>query len=234
MSWTPPQAHVEVPILPPLASAGDTLIRVFVVHDHAMYRFGVLSVLGSEPTLQCVGQADSLEEALRAAPAATPDVLLMDHQAPGANDARLLEQLRDALPHTRLLVLSDNDGSPLPATMAAAGNFAVLQRGTSAGDLVRALQDTHRRAHGQPRPTFNGLPAGRPPQELGSDLTQRERALLSLMARGMSNRDICEAMGIAMPTVKFHVTNILAKLQVENRTSAVLVALRHKIVALDA
>ena len=68
---------------------------------------------------------------------------------------------------------------------------------------------------------------------VGADLTQRERSLLALMARGLPNREICTRLGIAMPTVKFHVTNILTKLQVENRTSAVLVALRHKLVSID-
>ncbi len=243
MSWTQPQAHSEVQAPRAATAAGETRIRVFVVHDHPMYRFGVLSVLGSAPSLLCAGQAEGLEEALRVAPSAAPDVLLMDHQAPGANDPQLLEQLRNVLPLARLVVLSDGADAPLPPSMAAAGSFTVLERGAGPGDLVRALQDTPRR--GDPAAVAavaaetaaaasRGVPAPRAAPELGADLTQRERGLLGLMARGMSNREICDAMGIAMPTVKFHVTNILAKLQVENRTSAVLVALRQKIVTLDA
>ena len=71
------------------------------------------------------------------------------------------------------------------------------------------------------------------PHEVGADLTQRERKLLALMACGLPNREISQRLDIAMPTVKFHVTNILSKLNAENRTSAVLAALKHNLVALD-
>ena len=105
----------------------------------------------------------------------------------------------------------------------------VLSIFASAADLVAAIEAAFNSPNVPVAPR-NGTALPTPP---GSDLTQRERSLLALMARGLPNREICARLGIAMPTVKFHVTNILAKLQVENRTSAVLVALRHKLVSID-
>lgn len=202
-------------------------IRVFVVHNHPVFRFGVVSVLQAESSVQCVGEAADLAEALHTAAVLAPDVVVLDRNMPDAGDADALKTLRTQLPQARLIVLASKF-DPQVSSSPVLGACTVLPRSTSAADLVAAIETAF---HGPnvPMPPRNGS-AGNPP---GADLTQRERSLLALMARGLPNREICAHLGIAMPTVKFHVTNILAKLQVENRTSAVLVALRHKLVSID-
>lgn len=210
---------------------GARQARVFVLHHYPAFRLGVVSVLEEEPQLRCVGWADSLAEALHTAPAAQPDLLLAD--AP--NDVQALataQQLHRALPHARLLLLGN--GRPTRAWDAGLppGVCHPLARSVSAAELVVALKLAHAGVAQPARPTGQTA-TGQDPDAIGADLTQRERSLLTLMARGLSNRDISCELGIAMPTVKFHVTNILSKLQVGNRTSAVLVALRHQLVAVS-
>jgi len=212
----------------PLANASPR-IRVFVVHNHPAYRFGLVSVLESESSLLCVGEAADLAEAVHTAAMLAPDVVVLDRNMPDAGDADAMNLLRAQLPLARLLVLASKFDPQANSGAPVLGACTVLPRSTSAADLVAAIETAF---HSPSVPTTprNGASLLNPP---GSDLTQRERSLLALMARGLPNREICAQLGIAMPTVKFHVTNILAKLQVENRTSAVLVALRHKLVSID-
>ena len=110
----------------------------------------------------------------------------------------------------------------------------MLHKTASPQELVTVLQAAYRGQAIYSPAVVDALSAQPDPQhELGADLTQRERKLLSLMACGLPNREISQRLDIAMPTVKFHVTNILSKLNAENRTSAVLAALKHNLVALD-
>ena len=203
-------------------------IRVFVVHNHPVFRFGVVSVLQSQASVQCVGEAADMAEALHTAAMLAPDVVVLDRNMPDASDAEALETLRAQLPQVLLVVLACKF-DPQTSSTPVLGACTVLPRSVSAPDLVAAIEAACSNPN-VPVVPRNGSATGKLP---GSDLTPRERSLLALMARGLPNREICTRLGIAMPTVKFHVTNILAKLQVENRTSAVLVALRHKIVAID-
>lgn len=210
------------------ARRSGTQARVFVLHHYPAFRWGVVSVLAREPRLCCVGWADSLTEALHTAPAAEPDVVVAD--APDdLQAAATAHSLHRALPRARLLLLGSEHRSPPPRMGLPAGVCHPLARAVSATELVDALVSAH--AGTAPTLRSQGSPAAGTGSGLGADLTRRERKLLTLMARGLSNRDISQQLGIAMPTVKFHVTNILSKLQVGNRTSAVLVALRHQLVA---
>ena len=212
----------------PMAQATPR-IRVFVVHNHPVFRFGVVSVLEAEASVQCVGEAADLAEALHTAAVLAPDVVVLDRNMPDASDTDALNTLRAQLPQARLIVLASKFDPQASSNTPVLGACTVLPRSTSAADLVAAIEAAFNSPNVPVAPR-NGTSLPTPP---GSDLTQRERSLLALMARGLPNREICARLGIAMPTVKFHVTNILAKLQVENRTSAVLVALRHKLVSID-
>ena len=204
-------------------------IRVFVVHNHPVYRFGLVSVLQNEPSVRCVGEAADLAEALHTAPRLAPDVVVLDRNLPDAGDTEALETLGAQVPQARLIVLASKFDPQSASSTPVLGACTVLPRNSSASELVAAIEVAF---HGPSVPVAPRSIAlvGKP---VGADLTQRERSLLALMARGLPNREICTRLGIAMPTVKFHVTNILTKLQVENRTSAVLVALRHKLVSID-
>ena len=207
-------------------------IRVYVVDDQPMIRHGVASMLASERGLLWVGEAADGAEALRGAPALAPHVILMDLAMPRMDGIAAISALRPLLPQTRFVALSS---LPDPAELRraqAAGAVGFLLKNASTAELVAAIRAAHGGQRTLAPALADALEAGERSRAVGDDLTQRERELLGLMARGLSNQEISTHLAIAMPTVKFHVTNILAKLHADNRTEAVLVALRHKIVSL--
>jgi two-component system, NarL family, response regulator LiaR len=212
-------------------------IRVYVVDDHPMIRHGLAAMLGSEPGVRWVGDAGDGAEAVRSAPALDPHIVLMDMLMPRMDGVATIVALRPLLPQTRFVVLA---GALEPAEVRramSAGASGFLLKNATAQELISVIRATHQ-GHAVLAPELNNAlmrdaDAPSAPATTGADLTQRERELLALMARGLSNHDISKALAIAMPTVKFHVTNILAKLHADNRTEAVLVALRHRIVRLE-
>lgn len=211
-------------------------IRVYVVDDHPMIRHGLAAMLAAEAGVQWVGEAADGLEALSQAPALDPHIVLMDLLMPRMDGVAAISALRPLLPRTRYVVLA---GLLEPAEVRramAAGASGFLLKNANAQELFSVIRAVHQ---GQSvlAPEVNQALLNEPEAPLGgatgSDLTQRERELLSLMARGLSNQDISRQLAIAMPTVKFHVTNILAKLHADNRTEAVLVALKQRIVRLE-
>jgi NarL family two-component system response regulator LiaR len=210
-------------------------IRVFVVDDHPMIRHGVAAMLGTDTGLSWVGEAGSGEEALRAAAAAEPHVVVMDTSLPDMDGLAALTALRPLLPRARFIMLGESFEPADARRTLAAGAAGYLRKDASTQELVQAIVQVHKGELATPAQrgaaAQRRLPsAGTMP---GTDLTPRERELLQAMARGLSNQDISKEMGIAMPTVKFHVTNILNKLSADNRTEAVLVALRCQLVDLQ-
>ncbi len=208
-------------------------IRVFVVDDHPMIRHGLAAMLSSERDMTWVGEAADGVEAISTAPAVAPDVVLMDLVMPRLDGVGAIEALKPVLPLTRFVVLTSVlDPFEVRRAMSA-GAAGFLLKNASTQELVTVIQAAYRGQRVMAPEVTDALAASERAAGRGSDLTQRERELLALMARGLSNQDISTALAIAMPTVKFHVTNILAKLHADNRTEAVLVALRHKLVNLE-
>lgn len=217
-------------------------VRVFVVHSHAIVRLGVIAVLDTVSDIACVGSAHDVPAALAAAGTAEADVLLVQHPPHDADGALAAWRARRASP-VGLVVLSD---SPAEAAHASAGRAdgadAALHVGISPATLSAALRAAAPRQAARaregagttaaPGPVATSALAGLAASP-GSALTQRERELLSLMGRGLSNQQISTELRIAMPTVKYHVTNILSKLGADNRTAAVLMALKHGLVFLE-
>lgn len=208
-------------------------IRVFVVDDHPMIRHGLAAMLKAEPAFTWVGDASDGQEALGAAPSLVPDVVLMDLVMPRMDGVAAIRELRPLLPKTRFVILTSLlDPAEVRRAMEA-GASGYLLKNASSHELVTVIQMAHRGHRVMAPEVTDALVASQREPGPGADLTQRERELLGLMARGLSNMEISTELSIAMPTVKFHVTNILAKLHADNRTEAVLVALRHKLVALN-
>lgn len=208
-------------------------IRVFVIDDHPMIRHGLAAMIRAEREFEWVGDAADGAEAVQTAPPLEPDLLLVDLVMPRLDGVATITALRPRLPRARFVVLTSLlDPAEVRRAMDAGAN-AYLLKNASAQELVTVM---HSAVRGQrvfaPEVTDAMIEQSRSPAP-GADLTQRERELLALMARGMSNQEISTLLAIAMPTVKFHVTNILAKLNADNRTEAVLTALRHKLVMLE-
>ena len=205
-------------------------IRVFVVDDHPMIRMGLAAMIDAQPDLQRVGEAGSGAEALRLAPALAPDVVLMDLIMPQMDGIAATAALRRVLPQTRFVILTSMVDPGEVERATAAGATGYVLKNASAAELVSVIRAAHAGRRSFAPEVTDALIANRQPIVLGADLTQRERELLALMARGLNNQEISDQLAIAVPTVKFHITNILGKLQAANRTEAVLTALKHKLV----
>ena len=238
-------------------AAVKLLICVFVVDDHPMVKHGVVAMLGSESDMQCVDETGDGDEAVDTVPALHPQVVLMDMRMPRMDGIHALQMLQPLLPplpllpNTRFVLLASEQSREQHRALAASAADVLLKTTTQpeAVQAIRAAHEGHTVAAPSALPTAlparlrsqAALPPPLPvqsdaPVALGVSLTQHEQALLALLAllaRGHSNQDICTALGIAMPTVKFHVTHSLGKLGADNRTEAVLVALRHKLVELQ-
>jgi NarL family two-component system response regulator LiaR len=208
-------------------------IRVFVVDDHPMIRHGLAAMVQAERELLWVGDAASGEDALRFAPALKPDVVLMDLVMPQMDGIAAIAALRPLLPLARFVVLTSLLEPSEVKRALDAGASSFLLKNASAQELITVIRATASGHRVLAPEVTDALIAGDRRNSPGADLTQRERELLALMARGLSNQEISNRLAIAMPTVKFHVTNILAKLHADNRTEAVLTALKHKLVMLD-
>lgn len=205
-------------------------IRVFIVDDHPMIRTGLAAMIDGESDLLRVGEAAHGQDAVRLIPAAAPDVVLMDLVMPQMDGVAATAQLRPLLPATRFIILTSLVDPGEAERAFAAGADGYVLKNASAQELVSVIRTAHGGRRTLAPEVTDALIARRQQRPPGGDLTARERELLALMARGLNNQQIVAELGIAMPTVKFHITNILGKLQADNRTEAVLTALKHKLV----
>jgi NarL family two-component system response regulator LiaR len=205
-------------------------IRIFIADDHPMVRRGLAATITGEADMQIVGEADNGADAVRMIPDCRPDVVLMDLVMPGLDGIAAIAALRAQGIDARFVVLTSLVDAAQIRRAVDAGASGYVLKSVSPTELVTMLRSTlgGRRVM-SPEATDAMIEAAqsRPP---GADLTQREKELLSAMARGLSNQQIADELVIALPTVKFHVGNILSKLHAENRTDAVLIALRHRLV----
>jgi DNA-binding NarL/FixJ family response regulator len=198
-------------------------VRVMVVDDHPMWREGVARDLG-ERGFEVVATAGDGAAAVRIAPAVRPDVVLMDLQMPRLDGAGATAALLEALPHTRVLVLSASaeQGDVLAAVRAGASGYLV--KSAQVSELVDAVERT---AAGQAvfGPELAGLVLGEfrrrereaPADPAGPALTPRETEVLRLVAKGLTARRIAERLELSHRTVENHVQNVLRKLQLTNR-----------------
>lgn len=205
-------------------------ISLFIADDHPMIRAGLAAMIAAESDLHQVGEAANGQDAVAMIPALRPDVVLMDLMMPKLDGIGAIAQLHPLLPATRFLILTSLVEPAEIRRAIAAGASGYLLKNASSQELVSVIRSTHAgRRVMAPEATDAMIAAAQRPSP-GADLTPRERELLALMTRGMANQQIANQLGLALPTVKFHITNILAKLAVDNRTEAVLLALKHKLV----
>jgi DNA-binding NarL/FixJ family response regulator len=205
------------------------MIRIVLADDHALVREGIRSLLELTPDLRIVGEAADGNEALRLVAELKPDVVLMDVRMPRMSGLEALRALRCTDPHRRVVLLTTFDEDAVLREALRVGVQGFLLKDVTRDQLAEAL---HRVAGGEtlPLPGLPGqvsrgvaeLPRDFPSAEFPEALTRRELEVLRLIARGLSNREIAEALGTAEGTVKNQTSNILAKLGVRDRTQAVL------------
>jgi RNA polymerase sigma factor (sigma-70 family) len=211
----------------------DAQIRLLVVDDHPLVREGLRTLLDESPDVLCVAEASSGEEALLLASDADADVALVDLVMPGMDGIETIRRLRRASPRTRVVALTSFADEKRVRDAMDAGALGYLLKDVLKDDLLRAIRNAH-----AGRPTLHPAAQRHLRQRARRDdrraavdrLTPRERSVLELMGQGRSNQAIADTLHLSPGTVKGHVSRILGKLGVEDRTQAALVALREGLV----
>jgi NarL family two-component system response regulator LiaR len=215
----------------------DESIRILITDDHAVVREGLRRLIGTEPGMDVVGEAEDGLEAVQKACNLKPDVILLDMVMPRMDGLEAINEIKRECPEARILVLTSfsDDEKVFPAIKA--GALGYLLKNVAPYRLLNAIQDVH-----QGKPSMSSDIAKKLMHELqrASDLppteeplTEREMDVLRLVAQGLSNQEIAEALVLGQGTVRTHVSNILAKLHLANRTQAALYALRQGIAPLS-
>jgi DNA-binding NarL/FixJ family response regulator len=206
------------------------VIRVVIVDDHALHRDGTRRILEAHPDLQVVGDASSGEIALALVNQLHPDVVLMDIRLPGMNGIEVTRQLTRDHPDVRVLMVSAYDEDEYVRGALEAGAAGYLRKTAPGKELVQAV----RAVAGGASVLQSGLTARllistRQPDAGATDLTERELAVLRLVADGLHNREIATQLTISTRTVDRHCDNIYAKLDVGSRTEAVVRAISTRL-----
>jgi len=208
-------------------------IRVMVVDDHEMVRRGICSYLDTEDDLEVVGQANSGKTAIELAKTLRPDVILMDLIMEDGTGVEATESIKRELPDVQVIILTSFIDESLIFPALEAGALSYLLKTSKADEIVDAIRlAVKREAVIEPKVATKMLTKmrDRTEQHAHNDLTSRELEILVLIGEGKTNQEIADELFIGIKTVKTHVSNILSKLGVEDRTKAAVYAHRHKLV----
>jgi len=216
----------------------ETPITVLLVDDHAVVRAGVRAYLETQPDIEIVGEAATGLEAVHLVTEHVPDVVLMDLVMPGMDGIEATHRIRTASPRTRVVVLTSfhEDASIFPAIRA--GALSYLLKDVAPDEVAAAGRRASRdEAVVHPRVAARLMESVRGDEGSATnpyvDLTEREQEVLRLIAEGLSNLEIAEALSISEKTVKGHVSNVLGKLYLQDRTQAAVYAWREGFVRRD-
>lgn len=209
----------------------DGPIRVLVVDDHKVVRSGLATFLRAFGDMALVGQAVNGREAVLIVEQERPDVVLMDMLMPEMDGAAATRVIRERFPGTQVIALTSFTEDAMVQDVLRAGAIGYLLKDVGADELASAIR---RARDGKPtlapEATEVLLRSQRQPKAAGHDLSPREREVLALMVEGLNNREIAERLVISPTTAKFHVSSILGKLGVDNRTEAVALAVQQRLV----
>ncbi|WP_345185238.1 response regulator transcription factor [Streptomyces lavendulae] len=215
-------------------AAAEPTVRVFLLDDHEVVRRGLRDLLDAEPDIAVVGEAGTAEQALTRGPAVRPDVAVLDVRLPDGDGISVCRELRSRMPGLACLMLTsfDDEDALLDAIMAGAAGYVLKQ--IKGSDLVAAVRTV---ATGQsmldPATTARLMRSLRGPEAVKEEepedsrlaaLSERERDVLELIGEGLTNRQIAERLYLSEKTVKNHISRLLAKLGVERRVQAAVIA----------
>lgn len=233
-----------------MTQSENNAIRILIVDDHAIVRDGMSALLEGKRGLTVAGEAVDGADAVRKARDLCPDVILMDLKMPKMTGLEAIRAIKVENPEARILVLTSYDEDDQVFAAIQGGALGYLLKDSSIPELVEAIRCVHRgeaSLHpavarklilGINRPTERSAQPENSPEPPASDpnpagLTEREVEVLKRVAKGITNADIAAELCVGEGTVRFHVSNILSKLGLENRTQAVLYALRNGMVKLE-
>ncbi len=219
-----------------MTEPAQTPIRILIVDDHAVVREGLRALIEAKPDMELVGESEDGVEAVLMARTLKPDVILLDLLMPRMDGIEAIGEIKQENPHARILILTSfaADDKVFPAIKAGAAGY--LLKDSSSQALIQAIREVHQ-GKSSLHPTiarklireFSRPSTAAPAENL---LTEREVAVLKLIAGGLSNQEIAETLVISERTVSSHVSNILEKLHLTNRTQAAVYALREGLASL--
>ncbi|WP_137791247.1 response regulator transcription factor [Bacillus sp. E(2018)] len=209
------------------------MIKVLLVDDHEMVRIGVAAYLSAQPDIEVTDEAENGKVAIEKALALKPDIILMDLVMDEMDGIEATREITTAWPEAKIIVVTSflDDEKVYPALEAGASSY--MLKTSKASDIAQAVRDTyHGKSVLEPEVTGKMMSKMRKKQtrEPHEELTAREMEILLLMTKGKTNQEIADDLYIALKTVKVHVSNILSKLDVQDRTQAVIYAFNHSLV----
>jgi DNA-binding NarL/FixJ family response regulator len=206
----------------------EHVIRILIADDHTVYRWGLRTLLDSEPDMEVVGEAATGKEVVQRFTELGPDVVLMDIQMPGMNGIEATRRIRDANQEVGVVMLTmhEDDDSVFSAMRAGARGYVL--KGAHPSEILKVVRAVAEgEAHFGPEiarrlTTFFSVPMPPSPGEAFSELTSREREILDLIAQGHTNAKIARHLFVSPKTVRNHISHIFTKLQIADRTQAIL------------
>ncbi|ASV66535.1 response regulator transcription factor [Cytobacillus sp. FSL W7-1323] len=209
------------------------MIRVLFVDDHEMVRIGVTAYLSAQPDIEVIGEADNGKQAIELAMELRPDIILMDLVMKEMDGIEATKQIVEQWPEAKIIIVTSflDDEKVYPALEAGATSY--MLKTSKASEIAHAIRRTQQ-GESVLEPEVTGKMMlkmrGKKEQPLHEELTSREMEILLHMTQGKTNQEIADELYIALKTVKTHVSNILSKLDVQDRTQAVIYAFKNHIV----
>jgi len=197
-----------------------------IVDDHYMVREGLKAFLSTSDDLEVVGEAANGADAVELCARIGPDVVLMDLLMPVMDGAEATARIRESCPGVQVIVLTSFVEDDLVERALHAGAISYLLKDSRPESLTTAVRDAFAGRGTIDGSAMQAIMHGRQ-DNVGRDLTPREREVLALVAAGLSNKEIAEELTLSVGTVRLHVSNMLAKLEAPNRTSAAMIAMKH-------
>ncbi len=212
------------------ATAQPPKIRVMIVDDHAVVRSGLQTFLSVIPDLELVGEASGGDEAVVRCGLLKPEVVLMDLMMPGTNGVTATRLIHEKFPSVHILALTSFEEDSLVQDALRAGATGYLMKTVSARDLAAAIRAAHEGKVTLSPEAAEALVRANTQSREFDELTEREREVLKLMVDGLDNTQIAEKLVVSLSTVKYHISNILSKLGVDNRVAAVTTAIHRRLI----
>lgn len=203
-------------------------IRIMLVDDHIVMRMGLVTATSGEPDMEVVAEADNGVDAIGAYRLHRPDVVVLDLRMPGQNGFETIRLMREEFSHVRILVFSNYASGEEVYQAFKAGACGFVVKEMSLERLLEAIRKVHAGEQYIPSEIASRL-NGR----VLSQLSSREMEVLALIAKGLSNKQIAQQLNLVEGTVKLHVTNILSKLRVSDRTQAIIAGVKHGLISLE-
>lgn len=205
-------------------------IRVMVVDDHAVVRSGLSAFFAIYSDLELIGEAENGDEAIVRCGLLKPDVILMDLVMPGTNGVAATAAIKERFPGTQVIALTSFQEDSLIYDALQAGAIGYLMKNITARELAEAIRSAHAGKMILSPEATEAIVKKKIEDKDIVPLTEREREVLKLMISGMNNNDIAASLVVSVSTVKYHISNILSKLGVDNRVAAVTTAIQKRIV----